>query len=312
MKNLFCFGYGFVAGRLGAALAGDGWQVAGTSRQPDGTNSPDARLLPFAGGEPELETRRALAEATHLLFSIPPDEDGDPALRHLDATRLPHLDWAAYLSTTGVYGDTAGAWVDEASPLNPTGQRSRNRVSAEQQFRDWAATANVPAFVFRLAGIYGPGRSAIDRVRAGAARRVYKPGQVFSRIHVDDIVSALRAAIAHPAAAGVYNVCDDAPAAPWDVIAHAAGLCGVPAPPVAPFHRAELTPMARSFYADCRRVRNDKLKRELGVSLAFPTYREGLAAIAGVSMILPAHTPHPRRGTDARDRGAPTGGGHRP
>ena len=191
---------------------------------------------------------------------------------------MPPLTWAAYLSTTGVYGDTRGAWVDETSPLNPSSERSRNRVTAERQFMDWAAACDIPGFVFRLAGIYGPGRSALDQVRAGTARRIYKPGQIFSRVHVDDIVHALDAAIGMPGAAGVYNVCDDEPAPPWEVTAHAARICGLPVPPAIPFHRAGLSPMARSFYADCRRVRNDRLKHDLGVSLAYPSFREGLAA----------------------------------
>lgn len=279
MNNIFCFGFGFVAAHLGAALKRDGWQAGGTRRTPDASGPTDINLLPFNGKDFSPDVRAAAVGATHLLLSIPPDDTGDRALGHLGNDEpLPDLQWAAYLSTTGVYGDTRGAWVDEFSSLNPTGQRSHNRVTAERQFLDWAAARSIPAFVFRLAGIYGPGRSAVDQVRAGTARRVYKPGQVFSRIHVDDIVQAIQAAIARPAVAGIYNVCDDGPAAPWTVISEAARLCGQTPPPVVPFHRADLSPMARSFYADCRRVRNDRLKRNLGVSLICPTYREGLAA----------------------------------
>ncbi len=222
----------------------------------------------------------ALRGTTHLLLSIPPGDGGDPALAALGTSGvdLPALEWAAYLSTTGVYGDTGGAWADESSPVTPRSQRGRNRVRAEQQFRDWAAAQDIPGFVFRLAGIYGPGRTPFEQLRAASSRRIYKPGQVFSRIHVADIVQALTAALANPAAAGTYNLCDDEPAPSWEVIEFAADLAGVDPPPVVPFHLAELSPMARSFYAECRRVRNDRIKAGLGVNLKFPTFREGLTA----------------------------------
>jgi len=189
------------------------------------------------------------------------------------------LAWIGYLSTTGVYGDRQGGWVDEESALRPTGERGRRRVAAEAGWRALGQRAGLPAHVFRLAGIYGPGRSAFDALRAGRAQRIEKPGHVFSRIHVADIVQVLHASMARPRAGAIYNLCDDDPAAPADVIAHAAALLGVAPPPIVPFAEAKLSEMARSFYDDNKRVRNDRIKQELGVRLTYPDYRAGLAAI---------------------------------
>jgi nucleoside-diphosphate-sugar epimerase len=191
------------------------------------------------------------------------------------ALRARGPDWVGYLSTTGVYGDRAGGWVDEDSELRPVNARSRWRVEAE---RAWAESG-LPVEIFRLAGIYGPGRSAFDRLREGRAQRIVKEGQLFSRIHVDDIAAALAASIATPRPGAVWNLADDEPAPPEDVIEHAARLLGLPVPPAIPFETAELTPMARSFYAESKRVSNRRLRETLGVALAHPTYREGLAAI---------------------------------
>jgi nucleoside-diphosphate-sugar epimerase len=185
------------------------------------------------------------------------------------------LEWIGYLSTTGVYGDRAGGWVDETAELRPVNARSRWRVEAEAA---WAASG-LPVEIFRLAGIYGPGRSAFDRLREGRAQRIVKQGQIFSRIHVDDIAAALAASIAAPRPAVVWNLADDEPAPPEDVIAYAAELLGLPVPPAIPFEEAELSPMARSFYAESKRVSNRRLRETLGVALAHPTYREGLRAI---------------------------------
>ncbi len=291
VSKLFCFGLGYVATAFARTVA-DHWRIAGTRRTPGGSStawpSQDASdvvgwdAFTYDGGPLSADAMAALGNSTHLLFSIPPDERGDIALRSLAAAsaQMQHLHCAVYLSTTGVYGNTEGAWVDETAPLQPTSGRGRNRVVAEQQVRDWAGQQEVPLFIFRLAGIYGPGRSALGQLKAGTARRIYKPGQVFSRIHVADIVQALSAAFDNPAKEGTYNLCDDAPAAAWEVIAHAARILEMPPPPVVPIHTAALSPMARSFYADCRRVRNDRLKRDLGVTLKYPTYKDGLAAIA--------------------------------
>jgi nucleoside-diphosphate-sugar epimerase len=265
MPRLLCFGLGYSARTFAATL--DGWQVTGTSRDGQGgtVRFDRNRILPpyfFAG-------------VTHLLVSIPPDEEGDAAFdRHRDdIAALTHLEWLGYLSTTGVYGNRDGGWVTEGSDLRPTGPRGERRCDAEEQWQ------SLGAHVFRLAGIYGPGRSAFDALRAGTARRFERPGQVFSRIHVDDLAAVLHASIARPRHGAIYNVCDDAPAAPADVIAHAAELLGITPPPLEPFDPASLSPMARSFWVDNKRVSNALIKRELGVTLRYPDYRAGLAAI---------------------------------
>ncbi len=199
---------------------------------------------------------------------------------HAEAlANLPSLEWVCYLSTTGVYGNHDGAWVDETTPTAPTAARSQRRVLAEQAWLDWGKQAGKPVQVFRLAGIYGPGRSALERVQAPGAQSILKPGHAMGRIHVDDIVQIVRAGIAHPNAGPIFNCADDEPAQTADVLAYAAELLGIPAPPAVPFEEADLSAMARSFYADNRRVANGRIKRELGVALAYPTYREGLRAI---------------------------------
>jgi len=221
--------------------------------------------------------RVALAAASHLLVSLPPDAEGDPFLRRWrDALERP--EWVGYLSTTGVYGDRLGGWVDEGSELAPINTRSHWRVAAESE---WLALAKdgLPVQVFRLAGIYGPGRSALDRLREGTAQRVVKPGQVFSRIHVDDIVQALRASMARGRPGAIWNLADEEPAPPQDVIAFAAELLGVEPPPEVVFEEADLSPMARSFYAESKRVDNRRLREGLHVRLAYPDYRSGLRAI---------------------------------
>ena len=276
--SLFVFGVGFTALALARLLQAEGgWRIAGTRRPPVG-EAPGIPLHPFDG---EAPLDPALFHGvTHVLASIPPGPDGDPALRihgaHLAA--LPRLRWVGYLSTTGVYGDTAGAWVDEESPTAPTQPRSARRVLAEAAWGDPAL--GLPAHVFRLAGIYGPGRSPLDRARAGDARRIDLPGHVSSRIHVDDAARALRASMDRPRPGAVYNVADDEPAPPEAVTAWACARLGLPIPPLVPLAEAGLSPMAASFYADTRRVRNARIKDELGVTLAYPTYREGLEALA--------------------------------
>jgi nucleoside-diphosphate-sugar epimerase len=279
--RLFCFGLGFSALTLAAALQPAGFRVAGTCRRPEKAAALAARgITPFLfDRDRPLDTAAALAGTSLLLISVPPDAAGDPVLdAHLaDILALsPRPEWVGYLSTTGVYGDTGGAVVDEDSPVAPTQERSRRRALAE---RRWLALVDqgLPVHVFRLAGIYGPGRSALDSVRAGTARRIDKPGQVFSRIHVEDIATVLRASIARPRPGAIYNVADDEPAPGHEVIAHACGLLGVEPPPLEPFDPATLSPMAASFYADNRIVSNRRMKQELGITLKYPTYREGLA-----------------------------------
>jgi nucleoside-diphosphate-sugar epimerase len=282
MPRLFCFGLGYTGLALARRLLVEGWSIAGTTR----TAERQARLAAkgvdvhlFDRDRPLMDAAAALAGTTHLLTSIPPDEIGDPVLDHhlADLRRSATLQWVGYLGTTGVYGDRGGAWVSEEDPVAPTMARTRSRAAAEDRW----LRSGLPAHVFRLAGIYGPGlgRNALDAVRAGTARRIVKPGQVFGRVHVDDIVQVLRASIARPDPGAVYNVADDEPAPPQDVIAFACELLGVAPPPEVPYEQAELSPMARSFYADNRRIANARIKRELGVRLRYPTYREGLRAI---------------------------------
>jgi nucleoside-diphosphate-sugar epimerase len=279
--HLFCFGLGYTALALARALVSQGWDVTGTFRDAahaDAARALGLEIVIFDRDHPIADIEQRLATATHLLSSVPPDERGDPVLDVHGAAiaeAAAHLQWIGYLSTTGVYGDRNGGWVDESSALTPTGERGRRRLDAETAWLDLP----LPAHLFRLAGIYGPGRSALDTVRAGKARRVVKPGQVFSRIHRDDIVQILLASIARPNAGAAYNVCDDDAADPAAVITHACKLLNVTPPPEVPYAEAQLSPMARSFYDDNKRVRNDRIKRELGVVLKYPDYRVGLAAL---------------------------------
>jgi len=280
MSALFCFGLGYTGGFLARALAAEGWRIAGTRREGGSADAPaGATIHRFTRGAPL--PGGALGGTTHLLVSVPPDAAGDPVLAEhgADIAALTGLGWIGYLSTTGVYGDRAGGWVDEGSALLPTGERGRRRVAAEAGWLDLHRRHGLPVHVFRLAGIYGPGRSALETVRQGRAQRIDKPGQVFSRIHVADIVAVLRASMARPDPGAVYNVCDDDPAPPEAVIAYACELLGVPPPPLVPFAAAELSDMARSFYADNKRVSNRRLKEALGVRLSYPSYRDGLAAL---------------------------------
>lgn len=277
MPHLLCFGLGYSARALAARVAADGWQVAGTSRGPSGAAEDVCHRF---GREHPLPVS-AFADVTHILVSVAPDEIGDPVLdRHRDdIAALPDLRWLGCLSTTGVYGDRDGGWVDETSELRPSGERGRRRAAAEVGWLDLWRQRGVPVHIFRLAAIYGPGRSPFDALHAGTAKGIDKLGQVFSRIHVEDLASVLLASIARPRPGAVYNVCDDEPAAPGDVVAHAAALLGLPAPPLVPFDEAELSPMAKSFYDDNKRVSNALIKTELGVMLRYPDYRAGLAAI---------------------------------
>jgi len=282
MPRLFCFGLGYCALRLADSLLAEGWTVAGTCRAAAARDALRARGIDahLFGDGVRLDPS-ALAGGTHLLTSIPPGEAGDPVLAAHggDIAAAATFRWAGYLSTTGVYGDRGGGWVDEDTPPRPGMARTRRRAAAEAQWRDYGSAHGIPTHIFRLAGIYGPGRSVLDQVRAGTARRLVKPGQLFSRIHVDDIVAVLRASMARPNPGAIYNVCDDEPAPTPEVVAYAAGLLGVAPPPEVPFEDAELSPMALSFYAENRRVRNGRIKRELGVTLRYPDYRAGLDAI---------------------------------
>ena len=282
-STLFVFGFGFSAEALSRGL-GANWRIIATCRTAERRAELSARGIEahvFDGATPLADARDIFARTTHLLSSVPAEDGGDPVLaRHGgDIAGLKNLRWAGYLSTTGVYGDRAGGWVDENSELKPTGERGRRRVAAETGWLDLWRQRGLPVHVFRLAGIYGPGRSAFDSLRSGRAQRIDKPGQVFSRIHVDDIAAILAASMAQPDPGAIYNVCDDDPAPPAEVIEYAARLLRMPAPPLIPFAEAKLSDMARSFYADNKRVKNERIKRELGVCLVYPDYRQGLAAI---------------------------------
>lgn len=273
MNTLLSLGHGYSADALARRLIAQGWSVIGTTRDPDKAARMQAR-----GITPLLwpgDLGPALEQATHVLVSAAPDAAGDPFLQLCPQMAQAHLDWVGYLSTTGVYGDHQGAWVDETTALTPASPRGAQRVLAEEQ---WRATG-LPVHIFRLAGIYGPGRGPFEKVRDGSARRIIKSGQYFSRTHVEDIAQVLAASIARPNPGAAYNVCDDEPAPPEDVLSHAAALLGLPEPPAIRFEEAEMTPMARSFYSESKRVRNDRIKDELGVRLLYPTYREGLAAL---------------------------------
>ena len=278
---LFCFGLGYTAQALGRVLAAEGWRIAGTSRSTDGTAALERDgWSAFAFSRDQALDPACFAGATHILVSVPPDDAGDPVLQLMgEAIADQQPAWLGYLSTTGVYGDRGGGWVDESADLLPVGERGRRRVAAESGWCDLLRRRGTPVHLFRLAGIYGPGRSALDQLRAGTAKRIDKPGQLFSRIHVADIVATLRASMAKPNPGAAYNVGDDEPAPPQEVVAHAASLLGLAPPPLEPFDPARLSPMAASFYAESKRVANRRIKQELGVRLAFPTYREGLAAL---------------------------------
>ena len=280
-NKLFCFGCGYTAQTFARLLIADGWRVTGTTRSQE-----KADALKNAGIEPVIWdgafNEATLDGATALLISTPPDSDECPGLTTAGAAisaRKDAINWIGYLSTNGVYGDHSGAWVDETSELKPTTERARRRIAAEEAWRTFGAEHSLPVVIFRLPGIYGLGRSALDTVRASKAKRLYKKGQVFSRAHVDDIAATLYASLKNPAAGDLFNIADDEPAPPQDVIEYACKLLGVDPPPLTPIEEADISDMARSFYRDNKRVRNEQIKKKLGVKLKYPTYREGLKAL---------------------------------
>jgi nucleoside-diphosphate-sugar epimerase len=284
MSHLFCFGLGYSARVLAARLAAEGWRVGGTARTPDGAKAIAAQgltALVFDGSAPGTEVGDALRAATHVLVSAPPGADGDPVLNQhaADIAQAPSLQWIGYLSTVGVYGDHQGDWVDETTPPNPVSERSRHRLTAEEAWLAFGVDADVSVRIFRLAGIYGPGRSAIDRLRAGTAQRIVKPRQVFNRIHVADIAEILHVSLGGHGTHQVYNVADDEPAPPQDVITYAAELLQMPPPPEIAFENAQLSVMAKSFYVENKRISNARMRRDLGIDLNYPNYRLGLQAI---------------------------------
>jgi nucleoside-diphosphate-sugar epimerase len=280
--RLFVFGLGYVGAAFANALRARGWAVAASARDPGQVEALRARGVEAVDPADRDAMARALTGVNAILITAPPGPDGCPALESIvpalaQAQAFP--DWIGYLSTTGVYGDFDGRWVFETSPLKAQSVEGARRVGAERDWQEVGRGMGLTVAIFRLPGIYGPGRSALDRLRAGEGRRIVKPGQVFSRIHVDDIVLGLLASLDKPRAGGVYNLVDDEPAPPQDVMEHAARLLDVPVPPDLPFNELGLSPATRRFYAENKRVSNARAKAELGWRPAYPTYREGLAAI---------------------------------
>lgn len=288
-KRLFCFGYGYTSDFLGRHLAGlgEGWTLAGTTRSIEKQRALKQQGIDayiFDVENPLADPLQYLRGTTHLLISTPPDQDGDLVYRYHadDILNLPDLEWVGYLSTTGVYGDRDGGWVDESIEARPSSIRGTRRARAEEQWLSVFRDSGLPMHVFRLAGIYGPGRSALDSVRAGIARRIEKPGHAFSRVHVDDIVQVLTASFAKPNPGTIYNVSDNEAAPSHEVIGYACRLLGKQPPPLVRFEDANLAPITLSFYSENKRVRNDRIKQELGVVLKYPDYRSGLEGCLSV------------------------------
>ena len=284
-KVFFCFGMGFVGQTLGALLLKKGWQVSGTAREEAGC----ARLralgfdaFMFDGQKPGEGLDEALSQSGYVLNSIPPGKT-DPVLHHYGAAlaNLAGLRWLGLLSTVGVYGEHHGGWVDENTPPAPLAKRSQERLAAERGWQKWGEVSGIAPHIFRLPGIYGKGRNQLEAVKRGRARRLVKKGQVFNRAHVEDIAQTLYASMQKPDAGHLFNISDDEPAPPQNVVSYACELLGVAPPPEVAFETADLSPMARSFYGECKRVRNDLIKQRLGVKLKYPTYREGLRGLVG-------------------------------
>ncbi len=278
-RHMLFFGFGFSARALARQLDRIEWKVSGTSRTADGI----ADIEAFGVHGIDFGALSDIPDdVTHVVSSIPPGDQGDPVLNKFGrelAKRANQLQWTGYLSTTGVYGDHGGGWVDETTALTPNTERGHRRLAAEQQWLALHRDHGLPLHIFRLAGIYGPGRNTLENLKDGTARRVIKPGQVFSRIHVDDIAGVLLASMARPNPGAAYNVADDEPCPPQDVVIYGAKLLGMAPPPDIPFEDAKLSPMARSFFADSKRVSNARIKNELGYQLIYPTYRKGLKSL---------------------------------
>lgn len=291
-KKLFCFGYGYCSEYVGHALMQQGdWKILGTTRDPEKRRDLLRRGVKsylFDYEHPLGDPHFILDGVTHLLISTPPGDDGDPAfINHGDAiAACKSLEWVGYLSSTAVYGDRDGGIVTETSEIRPTNKRGSRRALAEDQWQSLRVSYGLPLHIFRLSGIYGPGRSALDSVRAGVARRINKPGHAFNRIHVEDIVQSILASMANPNPGAAYNLADDNPVPSHEVIAYACELLGLEIPPLLDYNETDMAPIARSFYKDNKRVKNDKIKQELGVSLKYPDYRKGLEACLAVEEAL--------------------------
>lgn len=284
--NLFVFGLGFTGRRFADAARDRFGTIRGTVTEASGAARIEAEtgfsMRAFGPDTDDPRIAADLADSDALLVSVPPDAEGDPVLPHYaEAIANSRIGWIGYLSTIGVYGDQGGAWIDETTPPAARSERTRSRLAAEAAWLSLGERTAKAVQVFRLSGIYGPGRNPIVKVREGRSQRIVKKGQVFNRIHVDDIATTLLASLDRPRPGAIYNVTDDEPTPPQVVIEHAAALAGLPPPPEVDFETADLSPMARSFYGENKRVKNRLIREELGVSLAYPTYREGLAALAG-------------------------------
>jgi nucleoside-diphosphate-sugar epimerase len=281
-NSLFCFGLGFAAQVFAKRMHAQDWTVSGSCRTIDKKDSlKELSMLPFDGTHVTEEICGALSKATHLLISIPPQPSGDVVLQNFSSQigECKNLEWIGYISSTGVYGDTQGGWVDESSLLQPATELNVRRVEAENGWLSLVKDCGYPVMIFRCAAIYGPGRNLLVSVKQGRARRIEKPGLVFSRIHVEDLAQTLEASVRNPKPGEIYNVSDDLPAPPTEAVDHACKLLHVTPPPLIPFESAELSEIARGFYQTCKRVGNKKIKEELGVKLKYPDYRSGLDAI---------------------------------
>ena len=283
-KSLFCFGYGYTCEALANELKkAGGWTISGTTRDSEKFNSlKNSFVTPYLFDyfTPIDEIGDMLNSTTHVLISTPPDEKGDPTcqVHGRDIAELPNLEWVGYLSSTSVYGDRQGGWVNESTPPEPSSKRGSRRYRAERQWQNLAVEQGLPLNIFRLSGIYGPRRSALDSVRAGTARRIDKPGHAFNRIHIDDIVQVLMASMMQPTENEIFNLSDDEAAPSHEVIAYACKLLGMPLPRLMPYEEADLAPITRSFYEDNKRIENHKIKDMLGVTLKYPNHRAGLEA----------------------------------
>jgi len=277
--QLFCFGLGFSSQALAKRLLPQGWDVAGTIRgEQEDSRAKNISVCPFDGSHPTTEISEAISRATHLLITIPPQPSGDVVLENFaeEISRARHLQWIGYISSTGVYGDTQGEWVDESSPLLASTDRNRQRIEVESEWIKIGKEHGLPVMIFRCVGIYGPGRNLLVSVRQGRARRIDKPGLVFSRIHSEDLAQTLEASMKKPQPGETYNVSDDCPSPPAEAVEYACSLLGVEPPPLVSFEEAELSPTARGFYITNKRVSNKKIKQELGVTLRYSDYRSGL------------------------------------
>ncbi len=277
--QLFCFGLGFSSQGLAKRLLPHGWEVSGTVRgEQEESIAKNISVYPFDGSNSTPEISEVISRATHLLITIPPQASGDVVLQNFseEISRARHLQWIGYISSTGVYGDTQGEWVDESSPLLASADRNRQRIEVESAWLKLGKVHGLPVMIFRCVGIYGPGRNLLVSVRQGRARRIDKSGLVFSRIHSEDLAQTLEASMKKPQSGEIYNVSDDCPSPPAEAVEYACGLLGVEPPPLIPFEEADLSPTARGFYITNKRVSNKKIKQELGVTLRYPDYRSGL------------------------------------